>query len=909
MGCGGVLWFLLLLATGFGVFAGAERPAVVNIGAVLTYDSVIGRVAKAAIEAAVADVNANASVLGGTRLNLVMRDANCSVFLGSAAALSVLEHDAIALIGPQSSAIAHMISSISGGLQIPLISFAATDPTLSSSQFPFFVRTTHCDSYQMAAMADLIEYFGWRQVIAIYVDDDYGRNGIYYLDDELAENMSKMYKIALPVKATRNKIIDLLQKSKTLGPRVYVVHVTPDSGLNIFSVAEQLHMMTDGYVWLATDWLSTVLDTSQTAASNSISYLQGVVSFRQYIPRSNQKEAFVSRWGELQKEGLVSLNLSTYGFFAYDTVWATAHAINDFLNEYENITFSSNSNLQSIKGKMQLGTLKTFDGGHLLIKKLLLLNFTGLSGQIQFDGDKNLISRMYEIVNVRGSVTNRVGYWSNHSGLSISLPENLLINRPKNLSFTQVLGRITWPGGKTETPRGWVVASNERPLRIAVPNRASYLEFVRVTNSGDMENVSGYCIDVFKEIMKLIPYEVPYKFVPIGNGQTNPNYDELVNMVVQHVVDAAIGDIAIVTSRSRNSDFTQPYICTGLVILAPIRSIKSSAWVFLRPFTVGMWCVTGAFFFVIGVVIWLLEHRVNSDFRGPPTRQCITMFLFSFSTPFQSQQEEILSTLGRFVMMVWLFLLMVITSSYTASLTSFLTVQQLSSPIKGIDSLIASNEPIGYQEGSFARSYLVDGLNVQPSRLVSLGSPEAYKEALERGPKNGGVAAIVDELPYVELFVAKTSGFGIIGQSFTRNGWGFAFPRDSPLAIDMSTAMLKLSENGELQRIHKKWFCNTSCIVQSGINSEPDQLHFNSFWGLFLVCGVATVASLILFFLRSIWQFIRFNRKHREPASTCELPNRGCTQVIFRFFDFIDKKEEAIKNAFKQRNTSLPESS
>lgn len=450
--------------------------------------------------------------------------------------MSVLEHDAIALIGPQSSAIAHMISSISGGLQIPLISFAATDPTLSSSQFPFFVRTTHCDSYQMAAMADLIEYFGWRQVIAIYVDDDYGRNGIYYLDDELAENMSKMYKIALPVKATQNKIIDLLQKSKTLGPRVYVVHATPDSGLNIFSVAEQLHMMTDGYVWLTTDWLSTVLDTSQSATSNSISYLQGVVSFRQYIPRSNQKEAFVSRWGELQKEGLVSLNLSTYGFFAYDTVWATAHAINDFLNEYENITFSSNSNLQSIKGKMHLGMLKTFDGGHLLIKKLLLLNFTGLSGQIQFDGDKNLISRMYEIVNVRGSVTNRVGYWSNHSGLSISLPENLLINRPKNLSFKQVLGRITWPGGKMETPRGWVVASNERPLRIAVPNRASYLEFVRVTNGGDMENVSGYCIDVFKEIMKLIPYEVPYKFVPIGNGQTNPNYDELVNMVVQHVI-------------------------------------------------------------------------------------------------------------------------------------------------------------------------------------------------------------------------------------------------------------------------------------------------------------------------------------------------------------------------------------
>ena len=97
-------------------------------------------------------------------------------------------------------------------------------------------------------------------------------------------------------------------------------------------------------------------------------------------------------------------------------------------------------------------------------------------------------------------------------------------------------------------------------------------------------------------------------------------------------------------------------------------------------------------------------------------------------------EEDTLSTLGRIVMMVWLFLLMVITSSYTASLTSFLTVQQLSSPIKGIDSLIASNEPIGYQVGSFAQSYLLYGLNVHQSRLVSLGSPPLPKPLCALAP-------------------------------------------------------------------------------------------------------------------------------------------------------------------------------
>lgn len=125
------------------------------------------------------------------------------------------------------------------------------------------------------------------------------------------------------------------------------------------------------------------------------------------------------------------------------------------------------------------------------------------------------------------------------------------------------------------------------------------------------------------------------------------------------------------------------------------------------------------------------------------------------------------------VMVVWLFLLMVITSSYTASLSSILTVQQLSTPIKGIDSLIATDWPIGYQEGSFAYNYLSEILHIPGSRLISLRSPEAYESALRQGPSNGGVAAIVDELPYVELFLKQQTDFGIIGQPFTKSGWGF----------------------------------------------------------------------------------------------------------------------------------------
>ncbi|KAF8410699.1 hypothetical protein HHK36_003233 [Tetracentron sinense] len=947
-------FFILILVLQIG-HVYSQRPKVVKVGAVFTYDSVIGRAAKVALDAAVADVNADPTILNGTRLEVIMEDTHCNVFMGSVevfrarvqtrwsvlngwqyvhrwycnavyrldyclktksldfqyimycvlcAVFQLIDKEVVAIIGPQSSSIAHMTSFIANGLQVPLISFAATDPTLSALQFPFFFRTTPSDSYQMAAMADLINYYGWRQVIAIFVDDDYGRNGISSLDDQLAKKMSKIaYKLALPPRANHSLITDLLNKSKLIGPRVYIVHVSPDSGLEIFSIAEKLQMMTSDYVWLATDWLCTILDSlTLINRSSPLHILQGVVGLCQHIPQSGPKKAFMSRWRELRRRGLVSSELNTYGLYAYDTMWAFARSVDAYLKEDGNITFSSNKMSQNMKATvLRLEKLRTFDGGTLLCKKLLQTNFTGLTGPVQFDPDsRNLICVGYDVINVDRMVINTIGYWSNYSGLSVIPPKISNNEEQSDYHIDQKLKNATWPGGKSDKPRGWVIANNERPLRIGVPKRASFVEFV--TQVHDSNKIQGYCIDVFNAATKFVPYEVPFRFKAFGDGRSNPSYDKLVKMVAEDVIDAAVGDIAIVTNRTKIVDFTQPYVATGLVVVAPISNTKSSAWVFLKPFTVEMWCVTAAFFVVIGVVIWILEHRINDDFRGPPKRQLITMCLFSFSTLFKTNQEDTVSTLGRMVMMVWLFLLMVITSSYTASLTSILTVQQLSSPITGIDSLIASNLPIGYQVGSFAQNYLTESLNIPQSRLIPLGTPEEYERALRQGPDNGGVAAIVDELPYVELFLSKLTDFGIVGPAFTKSGWGFAFQRDSPLAIDMSTAILKLSEMGEIQKIHKKWFCKMGCIAERSRVSESNKLPLKSFWGLFLLCGVFTITALLVFLLRTVRQFVRFKRKQRGlvSSSSSESSSIHCSQVIYNFFDFIDEKEDAIKKIFKQ---------
>ncbi|XP_060672354.1 glutamate receptor 3.7 [Ziziphus jujuba] len=888
----------------FAGFVYCQKPTSVRIGAVFTFNSVVGKVAKAAIEAAVSDVNEDPRILNGTKLKLVEEDTNSSVFLGSVGAFQVLEEGVVAIIGPQSSSMAHMISEIANGLQVPLISYAASDPTLSALQFPFFVRTTQSDAYQMAAMANLIEFYGWKEVIVIYEDDDHGRNGIFAFEDELEKNRLRMaYKLPLSIQLNPSEITDVLNKSKLLGPRVYVVHVNPDPSLRVFAIAQKLQMMTSDYVWFATDWLSSTIDSLSPINPTSLGVLQGVVVLRQHIPDSSQKRAFVSRWKRMLQKGSVSSGLNTYGLYAYDTVWTAANAIDNFIKESGNMSFSYNEKLvETNDSEIQLGKLKVFDGGSLLLRKLLESNFNGLTGHVRFDQDRNIIGGGYEVINIDKMIIHTVGFWTNNTGFSVSAPETLKGKKQSYSPLDQKLLNVTWPGGKVEKPRGWVIANNDKPLRIGVPKRASFIEFVTEYSNHTFQ---GYCIDVFLEARKLVPYDIPYKFVSFGDGRSNPNYDQFVKMVADNVFDAAVGDIAIVKNRTMIADFSQPYISTGLVIVAPTNNAKPSAWVFLRPFTLEMWCVTAASFVVIAVVIWILEHRVNDDFRGPPKRQLITMFLFSFSTLFKRNQENTVSPLGRMVMVVWLFILMVITSSYTASLSSILTVQQLSSPITGLDSLIASNLPIGYQTGSFTYNYLVENLFISRSRLVSLGSPEEFEKALQQGPSGGGVAAIIDELPYVNAFLSKHTDFGIIGQPFTRGGWGFAFQRGSPLAVDISTAILKLSETGQLQNIQTKWFCEMGCPDKVTSDSDTNQLRLISFWGLYLLCGAFSLVAFIIFLLRMVYLFVRYKRQqvhhpqvNESPALPTVLSSGQCSEALFNFIDFVDKKEEAIKKMF-----------
>ncbi|KAJ0488449.1 putative periplasmic binding protein-like I [Helianthus annuus] len=297
------------------------------------------------------------------------------------------------------------------------------------------------------------------------------------------------------------------------------------------------------------------------------------------------------------------------GIRLYDTVFGLAMALEKIQKEKGDSDGTGALNMRT----RLLSSIRNFrfDG--------LSGNFNVINGQLQ--------SSVYEIVNIIGSGENTIGFWSPEiDGISKKLSNN-----------TKGLKPVTWPGGSHVIPKGWEIpVSNKNMLRVAV--RVGGLDqFIDADIDSDTGQVSmtGFCVDVFNAVVNALPYALKIEFVPfVTSDGKKPagSYDDLVFNLSIGGYDAIVGDITILADRLDRVAFTLPYTEAGVSLVVPIRDERKSAWIFLKPLEKELWLTIGAFFIYIGLVVWVIEHRVNGEFRGPPHKQLGMLLWFSFST-------------------------------------------------------------------------------------------------------------------------------------------------------------------------------------------------------------------------------------------------------------------------------------
>lgn len=125
------------------------------------------------------------------------------------------------------------------------------------------------------------------------------------------------------------------------------------------------------------------------------------------------------------------------------------------------------------------------------------------------------------------------------------------------------------------------------------------------------------------------------------------------------------------------------------------------------------------------------------------------------------------------IMVTWAFVANLLNSTYTASLASRLTIGTLRGTVTHVKQLIDNREYVGYQDGSFLKSFLVrQGLD--ESRLKNYTSVDSCKEDLSLGSKRNGASGYCDTLPHIKRILSESCGkYTMIDPIYRTDGFAF----------------------------------------------------------------------------------------------------------------------------------------
>ncbi|KAF8400402.1 hypothetical protein HHK36_013700 [Tetracentron sinense] len=538
-----ILLFFFISQLSFFACVGSSTnsTALFHVGVVLDLNSWVGKVAQSCISMAISDFYARHQDYN-SKIVLHTRDSKGDVVSAASAALDLMKNVQVqAIIGPQRSAEAKFMIDLGKKAHVPIISFSATSPSLSPTHSPYFVRTTQDDSSQVQAIVAIVQAFGWGEVVPIYEDTEYGNGFIPYLIDGFQGIYTRVpYRSVIPPSANDFHIIRELKKLKGNQTRVLVVHMTASLGSRLFALAKEEGMMTKGYAWIITDGLSGMLDLMTPSTIDS---MQGVLGIKPYIPRSKDLEDVEMRWKRelFLKDPNNKMNeLNLFGIRAYDTTWALAMAVERVgpMN-YRFLKSQTSENLTD------LATLGTSEMGPRILKTILNTSFKGLSGEFHLV-EGQLQSSAFQIFNVIGKGERVIGYWTPKKGLSQELDVAEKVAYSTSMAD---LKKPIWPGDSITIPKGWVISTKGNTLRIGVPMKKGFTEFVDVkwdSQTKKTTHIDGFSIAVFRGVLGKLPFGVTPHFIPYmkADGSSDGSYDNLVYEVHLQSFEAQLDNIS-----------------------------------------------------------------------------------------------------------------------------------------------------------------------------------------------------------------------------------------------------------------------------------------------------------------------------------------------------------------------------
>lgn len=328
------------------------------------------------------------------------------------------------------------------------------------------------------------------------------------------------------------------------------------------------------------------------------------------------------------------------------------------------------------------------------------------------------------------------------------------------------------------------------------------------------------------------------------------------------VCDAAMCGISVTNERKAlGFKYVYPYYSTGLGILTKSGINYSSGWAWVKPFDLSLWVGLILTMLLVPVItflleFWTLKRRIHLSDVAPGVGEASWRSTWAL---FGQETFEVSSLSARLFIFAFTALSLIVSSTYTANLAAFLTVNSVNGQIRSVSDLRGRSA----HAADIYRQELRTKYGIFTTALSTEGD-EGMRE-LANVISSGELAAGIEDQPtmqYVASNKAALCDLRVLPEIIIPFDYAiaFRFDADDKVVDAFSSATLKLKEEDLLSNLKTSYITGgeKACQSDGDVNSGTAQISFKDLYGLWVILG----AFMLLGFLVMLATRFYHYRKH-----------------------------------------------
>ncbi|XP_016049919.1 glutamate receptor 1 isoform X4 [Erinaceus europaeus] len=760
----------------------------------------------------------------------------------------------------------NMLTSFCGALHVCFIT--PSFPVDTSNQFVLQLRPELQD-----ALISIIDHYKWQKFVYIY-DADRGLSVLQKVLDTAAEKNWQVTAVNI-LTTTEEGYRMLFQDLEKKKERLVVVDCESERLNAILGQIVKLEKNGIGYHYILANLGFMDIDLNKFKESGANVTGFQLVNYTDTIPAK-----IMQQWKNSDARDHTRIDWKRPKYtsaLTYDGVKVMAEAFQSLRRQRIDISRRGNA------GDCLANPAVPWGQGIDIQRALQQVRFEGLTGNVQFNEKGRRTNYTLHVIEMKHDGIRKIGYWNEDD------------------KFVPAATDAQAGGDNSSVQnRTYIVTTILEDPYVMLKKNANQFE--------GNDRYEGYCVELAAEIAKHVGYSYRLEIVSDGKyGARDPDtkaWNGMVGELVYGRADVAVAPLTITLVREEVIDFSKPFMSLGISIMIkkPQKS-KPGVFSFLDPLAYEIWmCIVFAYIGV-SVVLFLVSRFSPYEWHSEEFEEgrdqtasdqsnefgIFNSLWFSLGA-FMQQGCDISprSLSGRIVGGVWWFFTLIIISSYTANLAAFLTVERMVSPIESAEDLAKQTE-IAYgtlEAGSTKEFFRRSKIAVFEKMWTYMKSaePSVFVRTTEEGmirvrKSKGKYAYLLESTMNEYIEQRKPCDTMKVGGNLDSKGYGIATPKGSALRNPVNLAVLKLNEQGLLDKLKNKWWYDKGECGSGGGDSKDktSALSLSNVAGVFYILigglGLAMLVALIEFCYKS-------RSESKRMKGFCLIPQQSINEAI-----------------------------